>query len=383
MPPRWITALAALRPWPQGHLRALWHGRVIPTEGADLQATADAALAWLTRAQDATPDGGVADYALYAGWTASYPETTGYLIPTFLQQAAVSGRAELTERALRMADWLLSRQSPEGFWRGGHIDHLAGPNVFDTGQIIEGLAAAYAATGREPYLGAALRGGAWLTAVQREDGAWADYTYDGAPVAYHARISWALAHLGRVAEREDLCAAATRNLDWVCGLQEPDGWFRQAAFRSRPAAVTHTIGYVLEGLLRAGELLGRADWIDRADRAAVALAHSQGRHGRLAGSYAAGWRGDFRFACLTGNAQIAWVWRRLDELRGRAAFREAADKAFALVAPCQDRGNPNPGLCGALPGSAPVWGSYMPCYYPNWAAKFLLDAIAEGYGAPP
>src|SRR5579871_6154207 len=50
----------------------------------------EAGLEWLGRAQDesATADGGVArHYGLRDGWAPSYPETTGYIIPTLLEQA--------------------------------------------------------------------------------------------------------------------------------------------------------------------------------------------------------------------------------------------------------------------------------------------------------
>jgi len=44
-----------------------------------------AALAWLLRAQDLGEDAGFcAIYSFAEGWMGSYPETTGYIIPTLL-----------------------------------------------------------------------------------------------------------------------------------------------------------------------------------------------------------------------------------------------------------------------------------------------------------
>src|SRR5262245_41833752 len=68
------------------------------------------AAKWLGRAQDRSrsADGGVArHYSLIDGWSTSYPETTGYIVPTML---ALGER----ERARRMLDWLVSIQFPEG-----------------------------------------------------------------------------------------------------------------------------------------------------------------------------------------------------------------------------------------------------------------------------
>jgi hypothetical protein len=65
-------------------------GRAYPVHDATIHL--GEAMSWLCRAQDAGGDGGVSrSYALRhmrahgrRGWLASYPETTGYIIPTFL-----------------------------------------------------------------------------------------------------------------------------------------------------------------------------------------------------------------------------------------------------------------------------------------------------------
>ena len=70
-------------------------GRAIQDNGAHLAE----AIGWLKRAQDATPDRGVSrGYSLAwhphrraRGWQPSYPETTGYIIPTFFDCAAALG----------------------------------------------------------------------------------------------------------------------------------------------------------------------------------------------------------------------------------------------------------------------------------------------------
>src|SRR4051794_35087376 len=68
----------------------------------------DATVGWLISAQDATGDGGVAGrYRLDTGFSTSYPETTGYIIPTFLDLAQRRGNDALRERAGRMVDFLL------------------------------------------------------------------------------------------------------------------------------------------------------------------------------------------------------------------------------------------------------------------------------------
>src|SRR5262245_22571894 len=79
------------------------------------------AIAWLERAQDATPDGGVSyGYSLRGGWRPSYVETTGYISVTFFDLAARArnqdpgAASSARERALRMAKWLTEVQLADG-----------------------------------------------------------------------------------------------------------------------------------------------------------------------------------------------------------------------------------------------------------------------------
>src|ERR1051326_5381081 len=51
-----------------------------------------AAAEWLKRAQDATGNGGFSGrYHLRTGWSSSYPETTGYIVPTLLELSRYLG----------------------------------------------------------------------------------------------------------------------------------------------------------------------------------------------------------------------------------------------------------------------------------------------------
>src|SRR3712207_1976738 len=89
----------------------------VPSADPGPERAIEVALEWIGRAQDRsrTSDGGVArHFGLVSGWAASYPETTGYIIPTLLDQARRRDRADLLDRARRMLDWLVSIQFPEG-----------------------------------------------------------------------------------------------------------------------------------------------------------------------------------------------------------------------------------------------------------------------------
>src|SRR5258708_6128151 len=67
-----------------------------------------AAVRWLTHAQDVMTDGGVGGrYHPGTGWTSSYPETTGYIIPTFLALAESLGDPQFVTMAERAIAFLL------------------------------------------------------------------------------------------------------------------------------------------------------------------------------------------------------------------------------------------------------------------------------------
>ncbi|MCP5002594.1 MAG: hypothetical protein GY941_01390, partial [Planctomycetes bacterium] len=66
----------------------------LPYQDPGIEQVVDEGILWLGRAQDhsASADGGVArHYSLVTGWAPSYPETTGYIIPTMLDYAKLSG----------------------------------------------------------------------------------------------------------------------------------------------------------------------------------------------------------------------------------------------------------------------------------------------------
>jgi len=124
-----------------------------------------AALNWLATAQRRALNGqgGVArDYSHTTGWATEYPETTGYIVPTILDQAHRRMDSALERRAIKMLDWLVSIQFAEGGFQGGTIGQEPKvPVTFNTGQILLGLAAGAQEYGAA-YLPAMRKAANWL-----------------------------------------------------------------------------------------------------------------------------------------------------------------------------------------------------------------------------
>jgi hypothetical protein len=381
-----ILKLAALpfryRPWHPRHVRLIIADLVKPASGEQRphEIHLQAAVEWLCRAQDvrdgAADAGSVsAGWSFEDGWLPGYPETTGYIIETFLAAADVLQRPELVERAGRMIDWELSIQLPDGAFPGHFGEAGSQPVIFNTGQIMHGMIAGYSQLGRADCLEAAVRAGHWLVAQQDDDGCWRKYEHNNVPHVYNTRATWALLATGLLAADADLVAAARRNLDWALSQQTSSGWFANNAFVPERAPFTHTIAYAIRGLLESGVLLDEERYLQAAVVAGNGMAQVQREDGWLAGTYEDGWVTAAGYCCLTGLAQMSLNWTRLAQITGDEGFRDHARAGLAFLKTTQQLDATDPVVRGGIAGSLPIWGDYSRFEYPNWAAKFFADAL--------
>jgi hypothetical protein len=357
-------------------LREHWRRRRPPVDAATHAA---AAVGWLHRAQDANGDGGVShSYLLGKGWMRSYPETTGYIIPTLLNWSASTGDADSRRRALDMARWELQVQQ-----QSGAIPNLTDgqPVVFDTGQVLFGWLSAHGATGEASFVHAARRGGDWLLAVLDADGVWRHSGDAGGPGrTYNVCVAWALLALTEASGEPRYGDAVRRFLAWTLEQEREHGWFERNCLNDDTAPLLHTIAYTARGQLECGVRLGDAALVAAASRTAAALAAQVDARGRLAGRFARGWRPAARWACLTGMAQMSIVWRRLQELQAVSDTEAATGVAAArrvndFLCRTQDRSAANVGLRGGIRGSYPIQGDYGRYRVLNWATKYFIDAL--------
>lgn len=359
-------------------------GVVGPDPGPDR--VIDECAAWLARAQDksASADGGLArHYSLLTGWAPSYPETTGYIIPTLLAYAVRCGRKEFAERARRMLDWLVSIQLPEGGFQGGVIGALPRvPVVFNTGQILMGLAAGERTFGG---YGEPLRRAAdWLLEVQDADGCWRRY---GSPFAqpgekaYDTHVAWGLIETASVFPEGGYGEAACANLGWALRQQRDNGWFANCCLDRPEAPLTHTLGYALRGLIEGYLFSGNGAFLAAARKAADGLMSALRPDGHISGRLDARWRPSADWACVTGSSQIAICWLQLYGITGEPAYLAAAQRANAWVR--QRVALDGPLDCrGGVKGSFPIDGGYGTFEFLNWAAKFTIDANLAEKQAP-
>jgi hypothetical protein len=220
----------------------------LPDYDTEIDRAIGEAMAWLGRAQDSssTNDGGVArHYSLIDGWGPSYPETTGYIIPTMLAYSHVKNDEVLSRRARRMLDWLRAIQLPDGGFQAGTVDaRPVVPTTFNTGQILLGLASGVQEFGdqyREPLRRAA----EWLVKTQDPDGCWRKHPSPFAEPgekAYETHVAWGLMEAARVENSREYGEAALANVRWALQQQQENGWFAKCCLSDPTQPLTHTKG---------------------------------------------------------------------------------------------------------------------------------------------
>lgn len=349
---------------------------------APLEEHLRAAIAWILRAQAATPDDGVAhSYDLRRGiWHASYPETTGYIIPTLIDHAELFDAPASLSAAIRMADWEIAVQMPDGAVRAGTMEaEVVAPTIFNTGQVLFGFARAYVATREERFATALRRASDWLVAAQDADGAWRRFPSPFAPgsdvKAYNTRSAFGLVRAWQALGQQRWLDAARANAEWALGTALPNAFLPHNCLTANPNPLTHTLAYSMRGLMEIGVATGEQRYIDHAIRMADAIAAHQRPDGAMPGRYSPQWRPAARWTCLTGNSQLAINWWRLSRITGNRRFEAFATRASRFNMRAQDLRQRDPNRAGALKGSHPIDGGYLTWRYPNWATKFFADGL--------
>jgi hypothetical protein len=347
----------------------------------------EAAMLWMCKSQDVAKFGGCAGvYTFENGWTLPYPETTGYIIETFIAYSDLTKKTEYLERAKRMGDWEISIQFSSGAVRGG-VGINEYPIVFNTGQVMLGWVALYKKTKIDKYLQAAIKAADWLVGNMDEDGKWSKNTFNKIPHAYNVRVTWAMLEVAKLTNNSLVYDAAVKNIKWVLAQSKSNSWFGYMGFTLTEKPLTHTIAYTLRGLLECAAFVDET--LSKEIREHVVKASEQikakfisindgGKNltrGFLPGTFNDDWDSQETYSCLTGNVQMAIIWIKLYKLFGDKSLLDVALQNIDRVKSTQNLTSGNPGIKGGVAGSYPIWGKYTNFGYPNWAAKFLADAI--------
>jgi uncharacterized protein YyaL (SSP411 family) len=359
-------------------------GRARPVSGEN-ERRARAAADWLLRAQRATSDDGVSlGYFPCSSdgirWRPSYPETTGYIISSLLSFADRYGDARARNCAIRMARWEADIQMRSGAVQGGPVvaAHRQTAAAFNTGMVLDGWCSAYALTRDADLLVAARRAADFLiddlddAGYYRTNGA---FVKSGEIKTYTCLCAWALHRFGDLVDDARYRDAALRSAEAALRQQRPNGWFAHNCLTRSDAPLTHTLGYTLQGILEVGVAAQRDEFVKAVELSMNMLVRAIAANGFLPGMFFDDWKPATFSSCLTGSAQLAIVGYRLSAIVGRSEYRVAADRLVDFLKCLQALDAEDENVNGALAGSFPLFGGYMRGGYPNWATKYLLDAL--------
>lgn len=270
----------------------------------------------------------------------SYPEVTGYYIPTLLRW----GHKEL---ACTYAKWLCSIQHIDGAW---YDTKDVDPYIFDTAQILKGLIAIY------PYDNSVAdnikRGCEWIISCMDSNGklitpSTVEWGTDGScSDLIHTYCISPIMAAGKLFDCQKYIDAANRMIDYYITerIEEILNF----------GLLSHFYAYVMEAMIDI-------DHKEIAQEAMEKIAKLQKASGAVPAYKNVDW------VCSTGLFQLAIVWFRLGNL-------ENGNKAFEYACKLQ---NESGGWYGSYISeeNSSEENTYFPTSEISWAVKYFLDAL--------
>jgi len=341
----------------------------------------EAAMKWLCLAQDETKVGGVS--ALYnlqkKKWGNAYRETTGYIIPTFINYSKISKNQDFEKRALEMGIWELNQQLSDGSFGEESKDGGMKRKIFNTGQVMLGMCFLYDYTKDNRYLSSAKKSAEWLVHNQEKNGSWENHTTKGART-YHSRVAWPLLEVYKRTGENKSKISAEKNLQWVLGQQMENDWFKNCSLGEENKPWTHLVAYTIRGLLESSNLNGSREIFDSAYKSAKRMLEEYNKRtsfkfNYLPGTFDENWKSKDKYSCLTGDMQMAIIWLKLFNITKEEPFKIGAQRIINQVKETQILKSAHKELVGGIAGSFPIEGDYASFTILNWATKFFADAI--------
>lgn len=275
----------------------------------------------------------------------SYPEVTGYYIPTLL-------RWGFRGLAVTYADWLCSIQHEDGAWYDTEDKE---PYVFDTAQILKGLVAIYSI--KPEVKDCIIKGCDWLLGQITDEGrlvtpskaAWGN---DGVcSELIHLYCLSPLIDVSKLLGKPEYAKAAKKVANYYITN------YRNEILNF--GFLSHFYSYVMEALCDIGETELAKEAMDK-------LSIMIDEKGYIPAF------NDVDWVCSTGMFQLAITWYKLGDI-------ERGNKALTYAAKLQNETGGWFGSYAVIDNPKPTDKKEYPDYIPvgeiSWAVKYYLDAV--------
>jgi len=342
---------------------------------------------WLNLAQKSTSDSGISrGFSLVknsksnlSGWQPSYPETTGYIISTFIKASKILNDKTLVVKAMQMADWELNIMFTDGAVHGGNISMFPNKAIFDTGQVINGLIDLYQETSEQKYLNAAVKSADWIASQEyNHKGKWETChasSVSAKSTTYYSYAIAPIAKLGNIINNQNFISLAERTATRTIGKQLKNGWFIEADFEPRDDYLLHSIAYTIDGLWDIGTQTNSSEFCLKAKNSIDNLLKTMSLKGTIPGRLDKNWQPTVSWICLTGIAQIGITCFKIFQQTNDKKYSQAASRMKQFLKTTQNNLDPKYGGIGAIYGSWPIEGKYGQYQALNWPAKFFADLL--------
>lgn len=254
----------------------------------------------------------------------SYPEVTGYLIPTLLD----SGKYNLAEQ---YSEFLCHVQQSNGAFLGPDGKEY----IFDTGQVLRGLLKASKRC--ESFFPFALKTAEYIFNYIEKDGKIPTIYGREIPEYVNIFILPALVEAGQMFNKPEYIEKAQKSINYYKNI--PDV--------INPAYLTHFLAYIIDGFIEMGEQEFVRACVEK-------IFASQNPDGAIL-AYP-----NVKWICSPGVAQFAVIWYKL-------GMYDKANKALDYLCKIQNSS-------GGFYGSYGKGANYFPDEEISWAVKFFLDA---------
>ena len=200
-------------------------------------------LNWLLTSIRANNGAGSSAYfhLLKGGWSAPYPETTGYIIGTLLDYHGLLLEKELMETALSCSRWLLKIQNDDGSFPAG-FGGKGKPIIFDTSMALFGLTDIYRKTGDRTFLTALQETVSWVLDQFTSEKRWNKHAFvPGYEPAYYTMVVWAMLYSNQIAKHPGLEREMIIALDNYTNMINDNSSVRNWGFHPRTRAILTTL----------------------------------------------------------------------------------------------------------------------------------------------